>query len=118
MSAVLEERPIEWIPVGRLTEIPVRGARRVLDGETVIALFRTADDTVHALEDRCPHKGGPLSEGIVHGDCVTCPLHNWVIGLDDGEARGADEGTVRRYDVRLDGEDIHLGMDRSVNDNP
>ena len=57
-----------------------------------IAVFRTADDQVFAIEDRCPHKGGPLSQGIVHGAAVTCPLHNWVISLETGKALGADEG--------------------------
>ena len=62
-----------------------------------IAVFRTVDDQVFAIEDHCPHRGGPLSQGIVHGGCVTCPLHNWVIALETGEAQGADEGAVTTY---------------------
>jgi len=110
VSAVMSERTVHWVEVGRLDQIPVRGARRVVRGETVIALFRTTSGEVHALEDRCPHKGGPLSQGIVHGDCVTCPLHNWVIGLGDGLARGADEGAVQRYETRLDDGRISLAV--------
>jgi len=67
-----------------------------------IALFRTADDRVFALHDRCPHKAGKLSQGIVHGESVTCPLHNWVIGLSDGQAKEPDEGCARTVQVRLD----------------
>ena len=82
-----------WKTICRVDEIPRLGARKVTrksGGD--IAVFRTADDRVFALLDRCPHKGGPLSQGIVHGNSVTCPLHNWVIDLSTGRAEGADEG--------------------------
>ena len=88
----------DWIDIGAVDDIPLRGARvrrRRRDGR--IAVFRTGDDEVFALDDRCPHKGGPLSQGIVHGRAVTCPLHNWVISLETGEALGADEGCVRTH---------------------
>jgi nitrite reductase (NADH) small subunit len=75
-----------------------------------IAVFRTADDRVFALLDRCPHKSGKLSQGIVHGTSVTCPLHNWVIGLDDGLAKDPDEGCVVTVPTRLDGMDILLKL--------
>ena len=68
-----------------------------------VALFRTVDDAVFALDDRCPHKQGKLSQGIVHGHNVTCPLHNWVIGLEDGAAQAPDEGCVHRFPARLQG---------------
>jgi nitrite reductase (NADH) small subunit len=90
-----------WIDVGALADIPVRGARVVISPGGCIAVFRTAEDTAFALDDRCPHKGGPLSQGIVHGQSVTCPLHNWVIALGTGEAQGADEGTVRTYPLTI-----------------
>lgn len=104
------EAPIQWVKVGSLRDIPVRGARRVDTGEQVVAVFRTAADKVFALEDRCPHKGGPLSDGIVHDNCVTCPLHNWVIGLADGQAQGADDGAVERFAVRVDGDTVLLAL--------
>lgn len=97
-----------WHRVGTIDDIPKQGARCVRHGETTIALFRTADDRIFALEDRCPHRGGPLSEGIVHDGCVTCPLHSWVISLETGAAQGADEGSAARYPVRLDGREILL----------
>ena len=81
-----------WVDIGALTDIPARGARVVKAPGGDIAVFRTVDDEVFALRDRCPHKGGPLSQGIVHGAAVTCPLHNWVIDLLSGEATGADDG--------------------------
>ena len=90
----------------RLEDIPRLGARRYLrDAATPIAVFRTASDGVFALRDQCPHKGGPLSQGIVHGESVTCPLHGWCIGLATGSATAPDEGSVERFDVRVvDGE--------------
>jgi nitrite reductase (NADH) small subunit len=99
-----------WHRVGRRDEIPRRGARVVRISTRSIAIFRTSDDRVFALLDRCPHRGGPLSQGIVHGTCVTCPLHDWVIDLGTGEARGADEGATERFPVRIDGEGVELGV--------
>ena len=90
-----------WLDVCAVDEIPREGARRVELPAGAVALFRTRAGAVHALADRCPHRGGPLSEGIVHGACVSCPLHDWVIGLEDGRARGVDEGTVARHEVRV-----------------
>ncbi|MEL6748073.1 MAG: nitrite reductase small subunit NirD [Pseudomonadota bacterium] len=84
----------DWIDVGALEDIPVRGARVVKTPLGCVAVFRTADNEVFALEDRCPHAGGPLSQGIVHGRAVTCPLHNWVISLETGSVQGPDEGTT------------------------
>ncbi|MEM9105588.1 MAG: nitrite reductase small subunit NirD [Pseudomonadota bacterium] len=99
-----------WVAIGVLSDIPRRGARRVRKGEMTIAVFRTIDDRVFALEDKCPHKNGPLSQGIVHDGCVTCPLHNWVISLETGRAQGADEGQTRSFPVRLDGDTLLLGL--------
>ncbi len=105
---------MNWIMIGTLEDIPRRGARCVKIGDMTIALFRTADDRVFALEDKCPHRGGPLSEGIVHDGCVTCPLHNWIISLETGMAQGADEGATASFPVRLDGGRVLLGLARTV----
>jgi nitrite reductase (NADH) small subunit len=99
-----------WADVGSLHDIPRLGARVVRTAETDIALFRTADDRVFALHDRCPHKAGKLSQGIVHGVSVTCPLHNWVIGLADGRAKEPDEGCARTVPIRLEGDRILLAV--------
>jgi nitrite reductase (NADH) small subunit len=98
-----------WQRICKLDEIPVLGARRVTrerGGE--VAVFRAADDHVFALLDRCPHKGGPLSQGIVFGHNVACPLHNWTIALDTGEAREPDKGCTARFAVKLEGDWVML----------
>lgn len=100
-----------WIDIAALDDIPLRGARVVKTGFGCVAVFRTAGDEVFALNNACPHKAGPLSEGIVHGKSVTCPLHNWVISLETGEAQGEDKGSVTTYPARVDGGRILL--DRS-----
>jgi nitrite reductase (NADH) small subunit len=97
-----------WTLIGTLEDIPRRGARTVLTAQDEVAVFRTADDAVFALINRCPHKGGPLSEGIVHGRKVACPLHNWVIDLETGEAAAPDHGCTTSVEVRLDGSGLWL----------
>jgi nitrite reductase (NADH) small subunit len=101
---------VGWKPVCRVEDIPVLGARRVArEGSTIpIAVFRTAKDKVFALLDRCPHKGGPLSQGIVFGESVACPLHNWTIGLDDGCAKAPDEGCAERFACKVEGGQVFL----------
>lgn len=87
--------------VGALEDIPHLGARCVTAATGDIAIFRTADDQVFAVRDECPHKKGPLSQGIVHGTSVTCPLHGWVISLQTGEVEAPDVGCIRRYAVQV-----------------
>ena len=94
---------MSWIDIGALNDIPLRGARRVKTPLGCIAVFRTDEAEVFATANACPHKGGPLSEGIVHGRKVTCPLHNWVFDLETGEAQGADEGRIATYPLRVEG---------------
>jgi nitrite reductase (NADH) small subunit len=102
----------EWVPICRVQDIPVLGARRVERAQgAAVALFRSADDRVFALLDRCPHKGGPLSQGIVFGHAVACPLHNWTIGLDDGCAKAPDQGCTTRFQVRVDDGEVSLSAD-------
>ncbi len=100
----------KWLDIGPIDHIPRRGARVVKTPRRDIAVFRTASDEVFALENRCPHRGGPLSEGIVHGRKVACPLHNWVIELETGKAAGADEGCVQRFPVKVEKGRIYLAM--------
>lgn len=99
-----------WVEIGNLSDIPLRGARCVKTPLGRIAVFRTGADEVYAIEDRCPHKGGPLSQGIVHGAAVTCPLHNWVLSLETGRALGADEGAVRTFALKCEGGKLFLDM--------
>ncbi|MBY6153875.1 nitrite reductase small subunit NirD [Vannielia litorea] len=93
---------MSWIDICAVTEIAERGARIVKTEVGCIAVFRTGPEEVFAASNTCPHKGGPLSEGIVHGRKVTCPLHNWVFSLETGEAQGADEGRIATYPVRIE----------------
>ncbi|HKX22069.1 MAG TPA: nitrite reductase small subunit NirD [Rhizorhapis sp.] len=92
----------DWIDIGAVDDVPLRGARTVpvWDSEE-IAVFRTGEGEVYALVNKCPHKQGPLSQGIVHGDKVACPLHNWNISLKTGEALGPDEGCVPTIPVQV-----------------
>ena len=92
----------QWTAIGALDQIPRRGARAVRTPQGCVAVFRTADDQAFALEDRCPHKGGPLSQGIVHGKSVTCPLHNWVLSLETGDAEGADTGRALAFPLKVE----------------
>ena len=97
-----------WIDIGALGDLPLRGSRCVQTPTGKVGVFRTADDRVFAIRNECPHKGGPLTEGIVHGHSVTCPLHNWVISLETGQAQGADEGAVETIPVRVEGDRVLL----------
>lgn len=98
-----------WIPICRVDDLPVLGSRRVARERGLdVALFRSADGEVFALLDRCPHRGGPLSQGIVFGRHVACPLHNWTIALDSGTAKAPDEGCAPRFAVKVDAGVVHL----------
>lgn len=92
---------MNWIDIGHIDEIALRGARVIKTPVGCVALFRTAETEVFATSDRCPHKGGPLHEGIVHDRKITCPLHNMVFDLNTGQAQGADEGSIATYPVRV-----------------
>jgi nitrite reductase (NADH) small subunit len=101
-----------WKKLCRVTDIPVLGARRVKRAQGAdVAVFRAADDHVFALLDHCPHKGGPLSQGIVHGHRVACPLHNWSIGLSDGRAAAPDEGQTPAFSVQVREGEVWLDAD-------
>ena len=92
----------EWIDVVSLDDIPKLGARVIKANRLNIAIFRNSKDEVFAMKDECPHKQGPLSQGIVHGTTVTCPLHNWKIDLISGPAQGPDEGCTNTFPARIE----------------
>ena len=101
-----------WIPICRVDDIPVLGARRVARAQGgEVAVFRTSNDKVFAVLDRCPHKGGPLSQGIVFGESVACPLHNWTIDLGSGCAKAPDEGCTQRFAVQVANGQVALDAD-------
>ena len=99
-----------WTEIVALEDIPMLGSRVVDAGEMQVAVFRTANDMVFAIRNECPHKKGPLSEGIVHGTSVTCPLHNWKIDLASGEALGADEGCTNTFPVKIENGQVFIEL--------
>ena len=99
----------EWTLICRVDDIPVLGSRRVARARGIdVAVFRNDQDEVFALLDRCPHRGGPLSQGIVFGTSVACPLHNWTIGLQDGCARSPDEGCTPKFACKVEAGNVLL----------
>jgi nitrite reductase (NADH) small subunit len=111
MSATLANTDV-WTRICRVEDIPSLGSRRVARKTgPEVAIFRAADDHIFALLDRCPHKGGPLSQGIVFGHSVACPLHNWTIALDTGQAKAPDVGCAARFSVRVDNGEVFLNAD-------
>jgi len=99
-----------WIEIAALEDIPKLGSRVVKTDTMNVAVFRTRDDQVFAIKDACPHKQGPLSQGIVSGTTVTCPLHNWKIDLVSGEALGPDEGCTNTFSTRVEGGKVYLSL--------
>jgi len=108
MQTLAKQQMNDWIEVGTLDDIPRQGARVVRRADGDIAVFRTLDDELFALRDRCPHKGGPLSQGIVHGNKVACPLHGWNIRLEDGCAVAPDEGCAATFPVHVESGEVFL----------
>jgi nitrite reductase (NADH) small subunit len=101
----------QWKPICAITDIPALGARVVQrHGSTDVAIFRNGEDKVFALLDKCPHKGGPLSQGIVFGERVACPLHNWNIELPTGCAVTPDEGCTQRFSVKIEDGQVLLDL--------
>ncbi len=103
-----------WIEVVALENIPKRGSRVVVTDTMKIAVFRTAKDEVFALKDACPHKQGPLSQGIVHGNSVTCPMHNWKINLASGKALAPDEGCTNVFPVKVEAGIVYIDLTVAV----
>ncbi|OTI73546.1 nitrite reductase (NAD(P)H) small subunit [Pseudomonas aeruginosa] len=102
---------MNWLDICALDEINPLGSRVVAGPKGDIAIFRAADDQVFALDDRCPHKGGRLSQGLIYGKRVACPLHNWQIELESGEAVAPDQGCAHRHPVRVENGRVLLGLD-------
>ena len=101
---------MNWLQVCSLDDIPRLGSRVIQSPAGNIAVFRNNDNEVFALNDRCPHKGGPLSQGIVFDRRVTCPLHNWVISLETGDATGPDVGCTQRYDICVEDGTVYIAL--------
>ena len=108
----MNARSTIWQQVCRVDDIPPLGARRVAREQGLaVAVFRGAADRVFALLDRCPHRGGPLSQGIVFGESVACPLHNWTISLTDGQAKAPDVGCAVSFACKVEDGSVYLDAD-------
>ena len=105
----LDVTPV-WKRLCALRDIPYLGSRVVKSASGDIAVFRTHGDAVYAVHDKCPHKGGPLSQGIVHGKAVTCPLHGWKLDLDTGTAQAPDVGSTRSYKVKVEEDLVWIAL--------
>ncbi|HEB80659.1 MAG TPA: nitrite reductase small subunit NirD [Chromatiales bacterium] len=103
-----KNKPSNWIKVGRLGDIPAAGARVVRTPVGDIAVFRTTDDRIFALKDQCPHRGGPLSRGMIYGHRVSCPMHGLQIDLETGDAIAPDTGCTSRYRIKLENDEVFL----------
>ncbi len=101
---------MNWKKLCALDEIPRLGSRVVKSPQGDIAVFRTAADEVFALHDKCPHKGGALSQGMVAGKVVTCPMHSWKIQLESGEAVAPDKGCARSFSVKLEAGTVWIAL--------
>jgi nitrite reductase (NADH) small subunit len=99
-----------WTEVGPLADIPSKGSRVLSSESGDIAIFRTGSDEVFALFDKCPHKQGPLSQGIVYDNRVACPLHNWVIDMHSGEATGVDKGCTRTFETKVENDVVYIAL--------
>lgn len=105
----------KWLDIGPVDQLPVLGARTLpVQGGKEIAIFHTANNEVYALINECPHKQGPLSQGIVHDTSVACPLHNWRISLVTGQALGEDVGCVPTIPVKIDGGRIFISRKEAL----
>ncbi|BDZ74868.1 MULTISPECIES: nitrite reductase small subunit NirD [Methylophaga] len=101
---------MSWTEVGPLVDIPKKGSRVLVTAEGDVAVFRTSGDQIFALFDQCPHKKGPLSQGIVYDNRVACPLHNWVIDMNSGEATGPDEGCTRTFETKIENGTVFISL--------
>lgn len=100
----------EKIKIMSAADLPVQIGKEVRIKDTFIALFRLANGDIRAVENRCPHKNGPLAEGIVSGEFVFCPLHDWKISLQTGEVQKPDDGCIQTYEVQIIDGDIYIYM--------
>ena len=113
----------QWKIICKVGDIPILGARVVTRASAPgapplhnVAIFRNSEDQVFALLDKCPHKGGPLSQGIVFGERVACPLHGWNIELGSGCAITPDEGCTRKFSLKVEAGDVYLDVDELATD--
>ena len=108
-----------WVKVAPFDEIPKLGARVVrtkkidesgFESDLEIGVFRLEDDRIFAINNKCPHKSGPLSQGIVYGDKVACPMHSWKISLVNGKAEEPDVGETACFNAKVEDGFVYLEL--------
>jgi len=99
-----------WIKIVEVEGVPSMGSRKVIIGDDEIVLFKTKDGSIYAVNNECPHKQGKLSEGLVHENSVTCPLHNWDIDLETGIAKDENGACTKRYNTKVEEGIIYLSF--------
>ncbi|WP_121627157.1 nitrite reductase small subunit NirD [Poseidonibacter antarcticus] len=100
----------KWIKITQTENIPEMGSRVIQYGELEIAVFKTRDGSIFAINNQCPHKQGKLSEGLVHDHVVTCPMHNWDIDLKSGKALGNDNGCTNTYESKIEDDIFYINL--------
>ena len=104
------EKNFKWYYVAREGDVPVKEGRRVQFGEHELALFNLGDG-YRAIDNRCPHKAGPLADGIVAGNAVFCPLHNWKIDLGSGCALSGGNGQLKTFPVKVINQKVYIAFE-------
>jgi nitrite reductase (NADH) small subunit len=99
---------LQKVKVAKVSEMPKNIGKNIKIGSNEIALFHLESGDFRAIENRCPHKGGVLVEGIVCGDHVFCPMHDWKISVVDGLVQKPDNGCVKTFQVELEGDEVYI----------
>ena len=99
----------EFVKVANLSELEPGSCKTIEAGGKLIALFNVAG-TVYALDNTCLHRGGPLGEGILEGEVITCPWHLWEYNVCTGEKVGSPEFKVASYPVQIEANDIKVAL--------
>lgn len=95
------EKTIRSVFICDVLDLPQKLGKTVTIGRKEIAVFKMENGKIRAIENRCPHKGGVLAEGILSGEYVFCPMHDWKISVKDGKVQSPDVGCVQTYPVEV-----------------
>jgi nitrite reductase (NADH) small subunit len=102
------EKTIRSVLIGEVADLPQKLGKTVTIGSKEIAVFKLENGDIRAIENRCPHKGGVLAEGILSGEYVFCPMHDWKISVNDGKVQAPDVGCVQSYPVEVKGDQVYI----------
>jgi nitrite reductase (NADH) small subunit len=102
------EKTMRSVFIGEVADLPQKLGKTFTIGSKEIAVFKLENGNIRAIENRCPHKGGVLAEGIVSGEHVFCPMHDWKISVKDGKVQAPDVGCVQSYPVEVKGDRVFI----------